>query len=313
MTLNCSKELGGYPGLELGECALNIKPNCISLNTARNSLRYVIKAYKIKEIFVPYYTCPVVWQAIQKENCKINFYHINKDFLPQEEFAEDAFVLYTNYFGICAKNVKLLAKKYRNLIIDNAQAFYMQKYGIASFNSIRKFFGVPDGSLLYCDKKLDTEFETDVSYPRFTHLLKRLDIDASSGYQDFCTDEELLNSEPIKYLSNLTYKIFNQIDTQRAKTIRLENFRILHESLKNSNELKFELDTDDVPMSYPYLIEENGLKQKLISKKIYCATYWNPLPDEYTEGYFQKYLIPLPLDQRYGESDMYRVLEAVYE
>lgn len=34
------------------------------------------------------------------------------------------YIVYNNYFGICGKNVEVLLKQYRNLIVDNAQAFY---------------------------------------------------------------------------------------------------------------------------------------------------------------------------------------------
>ena len=83
----------------------------LKLNLARNCLRYVIKAYNIKEINVPYYICPTVLKAIRKENCRIKFYHIDQNFYPQKEFNKDDFILYPNYFGICTNNVKILEKQ----------------------------------------------------------------------------------------------------------------------------------------------------------------------------------------------------------
>ena len=110
MTMNLSdKEIGGYFGLEL-PVKKEYWTNAIKLNCARNALRYIISAYEIKEINIPFYTCPVVWQAARNEDCKINFYHIDKDFMPTKEFEENNFILYTNYFGICTKNAKKLAK-----------------------------------------------------------------------------------------------------------------------------------------------------------------------------------------------------------
>ena len=140
--MNCCKEIGGYFELELDKRNL-FYPDAIALNSARNCLRYIIRAYNITEIYVPYYTCNVVWQAIRSEGCKIKFYHIDDKFMPVQEFQKEDFVLYSNYFGVCAGNVKILSEKYPNLIVDNAQAFYMPSLGLASFNSPRKFFGVP--------------------------------------------------------------------------------------------------------------------------------------------------------------------------
>lgn len=308
--MNLYKEIGGYFGLEIDSRFDNISNN-IALNCARNCLRYTIKAFNIKEIYVPYYTCPVVWQAIKKENCKINFYHIDDKFMPTINFPENSYILYTNYFGFCAQNVKFLAKKYKNLIIDNSQAFYMPKYGIASFNSIRKFFGVSDGALLQTNKVLDCVFEQDTSYQRFSHLLKRLDVNASFGYDNFCKNDDSLIKAEIKTISNLTKMIFNSIDINSAREKRLVNFNYLNEKLTNKNSLNINLDVDDVPMIYPFLFENDNIRTKLIKNKIYIAQYWSPIPNEYTESKFQKYLLPLPIDQRYEISDMDKILEVL--
>ena len=310
MTLSFSKEIGGYFELEIDSKFNNISNN-IALNCARNCLRYIIKAFQIKEVYVPYYTCPVVWQSIKKENCNINFYHIDEKFMPTMEFPENSYILYTNYFGICAKNTKDLAAKYKNLIVDNAQAFYMPKYGIASFNSIRKFFGVPDGALLQTDEILNENIEQDVSYERFSHLVKRLDVNAQFGYQDFCRNDDSFNNENIKTLSKITTKIFNSINTEQAKEKRLENFNYLHKYLSEENKLKLLLDKEDVPMVYPYLIEDETLRAKLIKNKIYVATYWDPQPINTQEGFFQKYILPLPIDQRHNTEDLKKILEVI--
>lgn len=308
--MNSFNEIGGYFELEVEQRFDNIK-NQIALNCARNCLRYIIRAFNIKEICVPYYTCPVVWQAIKKEECKMKFYHIDKNFMPIVDFHENDYILYTNYFGIYAKNVKKLAKKFKNLIVDNSQAFYMPKYGIASFNSIRKFFGVSDGALLQTDKFLDEKLELDVSYNRFSHLLKRLDINAQFGYQDFCNNDKSLINEEIKTISNLTKTIFNSIDIKEAKEKRLSNFDYLHRHLSNTNELNLNLDNDDIPMVYPYLVHDENLRSKLIQNKIYVATYWDPQPLNTQEGIFQKYLLPLPIDQRYSKNSIERIINLI--
>ncbi len=306
-----TKEIGGYFELELKEQYDNIGSS-VALNCARNCLRYVIKAFDIKEIYLPFYTCPVVWQAVQKENCKIKFYHIDESFMPVGEFEQDAYILYTNYFGVCAKNVKSLAAKYKNLIIDNSQAFYMPEYGIASFNSIRKFFGVPDGALLHCDRNLNMQFEKSTSYQRSSHLLKRLDVSAQYGYQDFCNNDDSLIDEEIKTISNLTKALFNTIDVQKAKEKRIENYKFLSSALSSTNRLKIELDLDDVPMCYPYMTDKApDLRKMLINNKIYIPIYWNNLSKETFEYILRNNILPLPVDQRYSKKDMQQILNVL--
>ena len=311
MTTNSYKEIGGYFGLEISKIWNSNINATIALNTGKNALRYIIKAFSIEEIWMPYYTCPIVWNAAKNENCKINFYHIDRNFLPTTIFNDNSYVLYTNYFGICAKNIKELAKKYKNLIVDNAQAFYMPKYGIASFNSLRKFFGVPDGSFLICDKTMNENFKEDESYKRCSHLLKRIDINAEFGYQDFKNNDIALAQEDIKTMSKLTCTLINSIDTIKAKETRLSNFNILSSRLKTTNNLNIALDIDDVPMCYPYMTDNINLRQKLIQNKVYIPTYWDEQPKEFYEYKLRNNILPLPIDQRYDKKAMNRILEII--
>lgn len=312
MTTNLSKEIGGYLGLDInvGEYK-NLPHHSVALNTARNCLRYLIRTYNITKINVPYYTCPVVFEAIQKENCEIEYYHINENFMPEKTFSDDDFILYTNYFGICANNVKNLSKRYKNLIVDNAQAYYMPKCGLASFNSARKFMGVPDGAFLQCNKLLEEQLELDkTSIDRFTHLLKRVDTNAQFGYENYKNNEEALRKEDIKLISNLTKALINSHNSEFEKEKRLKNFKYLHQYLKTKKTIV--LNKDDIPMVYPHF-GKNGkdLKQKLIKNNIFVATYWDATSLNDIEQDIQDNLIPLPIDQRYGIEEMKIILEVL--
>ena len=55
------KEIGGYFELERGP----FKPyhDGVYLNSGRNALRYIVRKLGIHKIHVPYYTCPVVFEA----------------------------------------------------------------------------------------------------------------------------------------------------------------------------------------------------------------------------------------------------------
>ena len=84
-------EIGGYFGLELSKIWNSNIGGTIALNTGRNALRYIIKAFSIKEIWMPYYTCPIVWSAAKDENCKINFYHVDKNLMPTIIFDDNSY------------------------------------------------------------------------------------------------------------------------------------------------------------------------------------------------------------------------------
>lgn len=301
------KEIGGYFELECGNNA-QYHNNAIALNSGRNALRYVIRVYNIKEVYVPYYTCPVVWDAIGAEDCKIIPYDIDDRFMPIPQIPHDAFVLYNNYFGICGKNVAELSRIYANLIIDNAQAFYMPKYGIASFYSPRKFFGLPDGGLVICDKHLNNNFETDLSYNKCMHLLKRVDMGANAAYADFQSNDESLIGQPIKNMSKLTSLLMGNIDYENIKQKRLNNFAVLHKVLSDKNQINIDLSDNDVPMVYPFKTDDTNLRDKLIKNHIFVAKYWPPEENgcmkSMTAKTFADTITALPIDQRYSLEDM---------
>lgn len=244
----------------------------ILLNCGRNSLRYIIRAYKIYEIYLPYYTCPSVWQAVRAEKCNVKFYHIDNNFLPRIQFPKNAYILYTNYFGINTNNVIKLASTYKNLIVDNSHGYNMPEIGIAGFNSIRKFLPVPDGSYLYTNKILDEKFENDTSYK----TLKNTDF----------KNRNFDISENIKLASTKTIRMLKKIHFD--KELRIEKFNKIHQKLKDKNLLDINLMKNDIPYIYPFLVEKE-IKHTF-------ETFWNPQPINTAEGYFQKYLIGIPLD-----------------
>ena len=210
--------------------------------------------------------------------------------------------------------MKSLASTYgKKLIVDNSQAFFAKPIvGIDTFYSARKFFGVADGAYLYTDKKINVELEQDVSYERMSHLLKRVDIGAEAGYQDFRKNDDSLCKQEIKRMSKLTNSILSSIDYEMVSQKRIQNYTFLDETLRVSNLIHLDLDDEAVPMIYPYMTNDSSLKQKLIDNKIFVATYWPNVVDwaasNALEVEFANCLICIPIDQRCEKEDMRRIL-----
>jgi len=259
--------------------------NPIKLNLARNCLRYIIRAYNISELFMPFYICPTVINAARKEHCRLKFYHIDKNFYPIGNFDKNAFILYPNYFGICAANVRKLENIYPNFIVDNAHNPYMKPCGLASFNSLRKFFKVKDGAELYISKTIVQNFPKD----KFEYE------DFSADYDTLRENEIRLNDEDIKLISECTIKRLTNINREEIKAQRLKKFNELHNKYKATNELKFELTTEDIPFVYPYLIRDEITGEKLEKEGYLILRYWNNLSKNMPEYDYYKYLIPIPL------------------
>ena len=162
---------------------------------ARDAFGYLIQKYEIKEVFMPYYLCDVMRHTAVTHGAKPVFYHIDDDFLPVQDFPRDAYVLYSNYFGICAKNVEKLAKLYPKLIVDNAHAYFEKPSGFACFNSAKKFLPVKEGANLWikdvCEECLSPEKPDFLRREMFLKYHKKLsdnelNIDISDSCIPFC-------------------------------------------------------------------------------------------------------------------------------
>jgi hypothetical protein len=311
------KTLGGYMGLQLFD-GTPYYPNLIALNTARNSLEYILQIRGYDTIYLPFFTCEVLLEPIKRLGLTYYFYEIDDQLNPKVDYvpAEKTCFLYTNYFGIKTNTVKRLAHSIENLIIDNAQAFYAEPIlGIDSFYSCRKFFGVPDGAYLYTSSKKRLNITVDSSFDRFSHLIKAVDQDTEAGYEEFVKNDASLNENDILEMSPITERLLAGIDYEQCAEIRKQNFAYLHKQLSHLNEIKFDYTLEDVPMVYPLLINRSDLKEKLISQRIFVATYWPnvfdwTLPGS-TEYYLSAHIVPLPIDHRYNLDDMQYMLNIV--
>lgn len=267
----------------------------VKLNLGRNCLKYIIKLYGVKEIFIPYYTCPVVWQVLRTENCRVKFYHIQADFLPDRDFPPDSFILYTNYFGLCYEICEKLSERYPHLIVDNSQGFYAKPAGMASFNSLRKFFSVPNGAMLTVSDTLLQDFKVDNVQlnPVLFH----------ENYETFVQNELALNKETeIKLLNPVIEKQINGIDFEKDKQQRIFLYNKYAKIFDNENYLKFKPDKNNIPYCYPFCAKNSDFLHPLMENKITLLKLWSTIPKDFREYSFLNNTIAMPLnDLTYAE------------
>ncbi len=319
------QEIGGYFGLELNHRRqhVHMHPRGIFLNSGKNALEYVLMALPaVQKIKLPYYTCEVVLEPIIKLGIPYEFYHIDDQF----EIANDIvlepneYLIVNNYFGIKDHYINGLISKYGSqLIVDNAQALYAKHtQNIRAIYSPRKFIGIPDGGIAYISHSdmAPIVVDQEISHDHCAHLLKRWDIGASMGYEDFKQNGETLLREPVKFMSCLSQAIFQSVDTEFIRKTRRENFKILHDELGATNGLCLPyLGSFECPLIYPYFTRQDGLKDYLIQNKVFVATYWPNVFKWCTPQDFEYQLadgmIAIPIDQRYGENEMRYIIKLI--
>ena len=317
------RSIGGYFSLELPCQTWGEKyPNGIKLNAGRYALEYILKAKGYKKLWIPYYCCDTVLQPVQSLGIDYEFYHINKNLEIAEKVSvgKDEALLYVDYFGLKGTYADYgVAYDYgSNVIIDKTQAFYdIPKEGVDTFYSCRKFFGVSDGAYLFTDKPLDEDLPFDHSSERLRAQLDRIDLSPEEAFNEYHKSEENLDCVGIHRMSKLTQAMMNTIDYWKVACQRMRNYQYLNRYLEESNGIHLNFTCDTVPMVYPYYCTKAGLRNHLIKNHIYVAKYW-PNVEEWTgkdkdsvEADLAEHLIPLPIDERYGEEEMKFIIETI--
>ena len=311
------KEFGGYIEFEHNN-GNEYYSDLINLNCGRNCLAYILKAKAISKIYLPYFLCNSVDDVCKKYNVKIEYYNIGQDFLPEfnKKVSDNEALYIVNFYGqISDKEIKRYKEKYKNIIVDNAQAFFNKPIDdIDTIYTCRKYFGVPDGAYLKTYKKLEEELETDVSYQRMNFLLGRYEQGAEKFYSEYVYNNKLFKNEPIKYMSKLTHNLLRSIDYQFIIKRRTENFEFLNSKFKKYNKLN--LSVPKGAFMYPLYIENGSeIKNELIKKKIFIPTLWPDVFDKTDKCAMEydmaKNILPIPIDQRYNEEDMNYIMQEV--
>lgn len=305
------REIGGYIELDtyMGEM---LHENSIKLNCGRNALAYLLKAKQIKTIWMPKFMCDSCDYVLSSYEVKIHYYSIGLDFKPHVEQRGDEWLYVVNFYGQLSN--EYLASLGKNVIVDNAQAYFQSPIsGIDTLYTCRKFFGVPDGAILYTDKQIEIS-EKDESFERMHFLLGRYERSAQEFYQEYVDNNRTFQEEPIKRMSKLTENLLHGLDYNVIRKQRTENFAYLHERLANSNRLK--LIVPDGAFMYPYYVE-NGfeLRKRLQAEKIFIPTLWpavlNRCNQNELEYQMARNILPIPVDQRYGIEDMDYIIKKI--
>lgn len=308
--------IGGYFELETPKKVRSLHLHATHLNSGRSCIGYIVDAYELNRIYISRYTCNVVMEPLISRGVEIQFYetNYNLEIVDLPKLSTGMALIYVNYFGLKNDYCKsLISKLGDRLILDYSQAYFSEPSRTSpTFYSPRKFFGLPDGGLVYSSKESSVEYDRCVhSHLRSSHLLKRFELGPEAGYNDLTINDSSVG-EATELMSNLTRSLLDGVDDKRAQSIRSKNAKKLHESLRQKSPW---YSSGDSPLCYPVISEVRGLREHLIANRVYVPLYWpnvlECLPDDHPEARLAERIIPLPIDHRYNSDDMERVARLV--
>lgn len=310
------KEIGGFFELQLPS-GLGFHNDAVAVNSGRNAFRCFLRSVRPEKVFLPFYICDSILEPLEAEGIKYQFYPLDDTMAPVPEWEQSPhdWVLVVNYFGLHNALVRKLTACWRNVVVDNVQAFFCPpEPEIPTFYSPRKFFGVPDGGYIY-GIDLNDDLEVDFSCTRASHLLKRLDGMTTEGYADFRENEKSISDLPPRLMSPLTEALLKSVDYSAVARRRSDNFHYLHQRLYSINDLSLPTGKQFGPLAYPFMSSQKGLRDYLLAHKIYIPAYWKEAADrtgkDSAEARWFANLLPLPIDQRYDFEDMERIVQII--
>lgn len=310
------KPIGGYFELEIPKGALPY-PKAVPVNFGRGGLELIVRTRGYKKVWIPDYICPVVQLYLEKIGVAFAVYDINANLEPSSlpNLGENEAFLYVDYFGVKDAFCRKLEQTQKDLILDLTQAFYYEPTRADGFNSVRKFFGVPDGGFVFGVGLSNLNLPESHSCDGCEFLLHRADGDVAGGYEAFRRADDGMVDWLAAKMSPLTSALIASCDLSSAAKRRFANFNQLHNMLNRSNQLKLDIAAVHAPLIYPYLMPKGAaLKRLLIADKIFCPTYW---PDIACMGSaarnFVENLVCIPIDQRYSTVEMAYIANRIAE
>lgn len=319
--------IGGFFELELNSVGTNgstFHNEAFKFNTGSSSLLFYLNNTSYKNVFIPYFTCQSVITAINKSKLNYQFYRLDPNLLPivdYTKFDSDTLLIYNDYFGINNSNVISVCQRTNHVLVDAAQSFFYRssENEVAYFNSLRKFFGVPDGSFLSLKGSEDSiKAYEKLEHTNYStkHLIERIEHGAESAYQAYLNNEEILENNAMGKMSKLSIELLNNIDLNDVKSKRRSNYQTLHNKLGQYNRLSIkEMTFDSVPMCYPFLFRDGEkMRHYLINEKIFVPKYWPKIEATFNHNCefeidLLNNLVCLPIDQRYGKDEMDSIIE----
>ncbi|MHC1775884.1 MAG: hypothetical protein AB9834_10775 [Lentimicrobium sp.] len=298
--------------------------NVARLNSARSGIYHAMRLYDSSVIYLPHYLCSSVESFLKKKGVVIKKYFINDQFEPQVDHVEpEAAILIVNYFGILSKSyISKITDKFVKVIVDNCPSFYSEPLeGCYNVYSTRKFFGVPDGGYVIGKNagRYMEEYQSDFSSETSLFLLKRHEAGCNASYAERMKNEERIDASDILKMSGLTRMLLSGIDYEHIKKKRQENFRFACGIYRKINLIDplLQIDENSVPMVYPLVIKDATLVDSLREKQIFTGRWWKHVLAEVPESSFEAlmsgFMIPVPIDQRYGTNELEYVAANIFD
>lgn len=340
--------IGSFFSLELNKNtkSKNIFEDIISghmiqyFSSGRNALKYILSNLKDREkhkAYLPKYICESVVEQFSEYN--VAFFELESDMqidlndLMVRNFCRGDIIFAMAYFGCeindeIIKKLKEIQSSKGVIIIQDCTHTFVDKnkiFGNYCILSLRKWFPIPDGGILFCDESnylkikqgqiLSGYFNSSI----FTGMVSKFlnnDIMTQEIYSHFLHGEKQFSNEGIYEMSYLSKEILCRMDIHYILYKRKRNYEFLKNQLIKIGygPINNIVLSEGIPFAYVIKEKNNIELQKFLSDNgIFCPIHW-PIFSYGSEKINTGFnLLSIPIDHRYDEKHMQYIIDKFNE
>lgn len=319
----------------------------IYFSLCREALLVIAQKYwaSPQKVLLPAYTCQTVLDPFLQEGWKIEYYAISRqlridtdDIKAKYESFKPTLCIVHPYYGADLNQSELsaLTELKRDgciLIEDLTQCVFSTRFNPLFdyfVGSYRKWFPIPDGAFLIgatdgakemAENELFVQCMSDSMYLRGAfHQTGDSNIKEISRRVGNIAISHISGMIVPHRMSDFSISLLTAIDMEEVKSKRTSNYHYLYEQLyDNTVCTPVSRDIDELtcaPLFFPiYVKDRKEFQKKLAQQEIYAPVLWpvntaSLLVNKTVNEIYQEILM-LPIDQRYDERDMKRIVSVI--
>jgi dTDP-4-amino-4,6-dideoxygalactose transaminase len=305
--------------------------SALGFRNARSALAWLLREKSIRRVWLPAYICPELAVAARGAGADPAFYSVGETLAPDVAGLDAAMrrgdaAIGVDYFGFSppAEFTALVEARDDVLWIeDRAQALDpgATPWGDWLLYSPRKLVGVPDGGILVsrhetlADPLRPRATDFDFLSPALMRLEDTEEADHCRWYAQYRAVEQA-NAVSLQPMSRLSFGLLCRMDAAAISAARRRNFACLSHAFSDLALPSLGAGTSAVPFGLAIRVgDAAALAGRLAEAGMFCARHWAALPCApeafAAEHGLARSLLTLPCDQRYGEAEMKRLIDAV--
>lgn len=307
--------------------------NTCYLDSGRSAIKLLLKVIPKGEVLLPEYICNSVIEAFKGFDVKyyrlLEDLSIDIDDLGSKVNDNTRAVFLMHYLGAIQPIENLIQirdMKKRNdfmIIEDTTHSLFSILHTVGDYCicSLRKWFAIPDGGVLYSTKsfqslKLEELTRNTRIEKAYGMMLKTLYLDGKIGsnliYRKILveSEKEFDKNQKIQRISRFSEYLLKCYNTEDLVARRKENYSHLLNEIKKIG-LKPLVKVEDEWCPFVLPIKTDGrdrLREYLIENRVYCAVHWpldsSSLYENLRSRKLSERILSLPIDQRYGSDEI---------